>query len=113
MKIRSAVILGITLLFGTMAFAQDYHKIEVTGDYSYVHANPQNNNVIPTFSLNGGGGSAAFYFSKLIGIERSLRVTAAIRTTLRSLRAMLLAPARSLVPFRRKATCSPTTSVPS
>jgi hypothetical protein len=38
MKIRSAVILGVTLLFGTMAFAQDYHKIEVTGDYSYVHA---------------------------------------------------------------------------
>jgi opacity protein-like surface antigen len=69
MKIRSTVILGITLLFGTMAFAQDYHKIEVTGDYSYVHANPQNNNIIPTFSLNGGGGSAAFYFSKLIGIE--------------------------------------------
>src|SRR5246500_4452272 len=69
MKIRGTVILGITLLFGTMAFAQDYYKIEVTGDYSYVHANPQNNNIIPTFSLNGGGGSAAFYFSKLIGIE--------------------------------------------
>ena len=69
MKIRTALVLGVTLLFGTAAFAQDYHKIEVTADYSYVHANPQNNNIIPTFSLNGGGGSAAFYFSKLIGIE--------------------------------------------
>ncbi len=69
MKVRSALILGIALLFGTMAFAQDYdHKIEITGDYSYVHANPQNNNIIPTFSLNGGGGSGAFYFSKYIGI---------------------------------------------
>jgi hypothetical protein len=69
MKSRTALVFGIVLLFGTTLFAQDYHKIEVTGDYSYVHANPQNNNVIPTFSLNGGGGSAAFYFSKLIGIE--------------------------------------------
>ena len=49
-------------------FAQSDHKIEVTGNYSYIHANPQNNNIIPTFSLNGGGGSGAFYFSKYIGI---------------------------------------------
>jgi hypothetical protein len=70
MKIRSALILGIALLFASVAFAQDDdHKIEITGDYSYVHANPQNNNIIPTFSLNGGGGSGAFYFSKYIGVE--------------------------------------------
>src|SRR5271166_6633559 len=69
MKIRSALILCVTLLSGSMAFAQDYdHKVEITGDYSYVHANPQNNNIIPTFTLNGGGGSGAFYFSKYIGI---------------------------------------------
>jgi hypothetical protein len=49
--------------------AQDDHKIEGPVDYSYVHANPQNNNIIPTFSLNGGGGSVAYYFTKLIGIE--------------------------------------------
>lgn len=66
--IRSVLIFGIILLFGTVAFAQSDHKIEVTGNYSYIHANPQNNNVIPTFSLNGGGGSGAFYFSKYIGI---------------------------------------------
>jgi hypothetical protein len=69
MRIRSALTLGAALLFGTMVFAQDDHKLEVTVDYSYVHANPQNNNIIPTFSLNGGGGSGAFYFSKYIGIE--------------------------------------------
>src|SRR5271170_485096 len=69
MKIRSAIILGIVLLFGAGAYAQDYPKVEVTADYSYVHANPQNNNIIGTFSLNGGGGSGAFYFSKYIGIE--------------------------------------------
>jgi opacity protein-like surface antigen len=66
--IRRVPILGIILLFGTMAFAQSDHKIEVTGNYSYIHVNPQNNNIIPTLSLNGGGGSGAFYFSKNIGI---------------------------------------------
>jgi Outer membrane protein beta-barrel domain len=69
MKIRTALFLGIALLFGRAIFAQDDHKVEITGDYSYIHANPQNNNIIPTFSLNGGGGSGAFYFSKYIGIE--------------------------------------------
>jgi opacity protein-like surface antigen len=69
MQIRSSLVLAAALLFGTMTYAQDDHKIEITGNYSYIHANPQNNNIIPTFSLNGGGGSAAFYFSKYIGIQ--------------------------------------------
>ncbi len=69
---KSAVIpvLGMILLSGAMASAQDTPpKVEASLDYSYVHANPQNNNIIPTFSLNGGGGAAAFYFSKYVGIE--------------------------------------------
>jgi hypothetical protein len=74
MKIRNILILGAALLFGTMAFAQDDdHKVEITGDYSFVHAVPQNNNIIPSFNLNGGGGSVAFYFSKYIGIEGDLQ----------------------------------------
>jgi len=71
MKIRIVLILGIALLFGTMAFAQDH--IEITGDYSFVHAVPQNNNIIPSFNLNGGGGSAALYLTKYIGIEGDLQ----------------------------------------
>src|SRR5271169_3452306 len=70
MKVRTAIVLGVALLFGAVTFAQDSPpKAEVLLDYSYVHANPQNNNIIPTFSLNGGGGGAAFYFNKYIGIE--------------------------------------------
>jgi opacity protein-like surface antigen len=69
MRIKSVIVLAIVLLFGTKAFAQDYPKVEVLADYSYIHANPQNNNIIKPFSLNGGGGSAAFYFSRFIGIE--------------------------------------------
>jgi hypothetical protein len=69
MNVRSVLILGVTLLFGRMTFAQDDHKIEGTVDYSHVHANPQNNNIIPTFSLNGGGGSICVLLHSLIGIE--------------------------------------------
>jgi len=68
-RVMNALILGLGLLLGTTAFAQNEHNVEITVDYSYVHANPQNNNIIPSFSLNGGGGSGAFYFSKYVGVE--------------------------------------------
>jgi hypothetical protein len=69
MKFRAAVLSGIALLFGTVAFGQDAPKVEISIDYSYIHANPQNNSIIKPFSLNGGGGAAAFYINKYIGIE--------------------------------------------
>ena len=53
MKIRSSLILGVALQFGSITFAQD-HKIEVTGDYSCIHANPQNNNLIQSLDRRGG-----------------------------------------------------------
>lgn len=65
---RFPMLVAFALIFGSVAFAQDSPKIEVTVDYSYVHANPQNNNIIPTFSLNGGGGSAVVYLTQHIGI---------------------------------------------
>ena len=68
MRIVNVLVLGIVLLFGTSSFAQDT-KVEVTVDYSFVHVNPQNNNIIGTFNVNGGGGSVAYYFSKYVGIE--------------------------------------------
>jgi hypothetical protein len=69
MKIRSAIVLGIVLLCGAMSFAQDSPKAEISIDYSYIHANPQNNNIIQPFSLDGGGVGGAFYFNKHIGIQ--------------------------------------------
>jgi len=69
MKIGSILVLGVVLLFGNAVLAQDSPKAEVSVDYSYVHANPQNNNYIPTFSLNGGGGAFAYYLTKYIGIQ--------------------------------------------
>jgi len=69
MKIRSAIVLGIVLLFGTVTFAQDHPKVELSLDYSYIHANPQNNDIIKPFSLEGGGGGFSFFVNRYVGIE--------------------------------------------
>jgi hypothetical protein len=69
MNVRSVIVLGIVLLFGTKAFAQDYPKAEVTVNYSYIRFVPQNNNILQSFSLNGGGGNVALYFGHAFGIQ--------------------------------------------
>lgn len=72
MKMRSLLVVGvvgIVLLFGTVAFAQDYARIEIPVDYSYMRFNPQNSNIVSSFSLNGGGGGIAVYLNHFLGIE--------------------------------------------
>ncbi len=69
MKMRSALVSGIVLLFGTAAFAQDYAKVEVPLNYSYMRFNPENSHIISGLSLNGGGGGVAVYINHWIGIQ--------------------------------------------
>jgi hypothetical protein len=57
------------MMFGTAVFAQDYRKIEVPLDYSYMRFNPENSNTVSSFSLNGGGGGVAVYLSRWVGIQ--------------------------------------------
>ena len=73
MKLKRAVFLGCILLFGSVAFAQDPPRIEVPLDYSYMRFNPENSNIVSSFSLNGGGGGAAFYITRFLGIEADLQ----------------------------------------
>jgi hypothetical protein len=68
MKMRSISMLGILLLFGTAALAQDYAKVEVPLGYSYMRFNPENSNTVSGFSLNGGGGGVTFFFNHALGI---------------------------------------------
>jgi len=68
MKMRSISMLGILLLFGTAALAQDYAKVEVPLGYSYMRFNPENSNTVSSFSLNGGGGGVTFFFNHAFGI---------------------------------------------
>src|SRR5580698_866641 len=55
MKIRTSLILGFALLFGSITFAQDSPKAEITGDYSYFRLNPGLPSVWNSQNLNGGG----------------------------------------------------------
>ena len=69
MRVRSLLVLGMVLLFGTVAFAQDYAKVEVPLNYSYMRFNPENSNIISGLSLNGGGGGVTVYINHWLGIE--------------------------------------------
>jgi opacity protein-like surface antigen len=69
---RNAVLLGAVLLFAMPAFAQDDQgKMEISGNYSYIRFNPQNNNItgLSAFSLNGGGGAFTLFLTSLVGIK--------------------------------------------
>src|SRR5216684_5677106 len=72
MKIRNATLLGILLLSGTSAFAQEgTQRVEVFGEYSYLRFNP----TIPHLnnrSFNGGGGGLTFNLTRYFGIKGEL-----------------------------------------
>jgi opacity protein-like surface antigen len=67
MKVRIAMLLGIALLMGETAFAQEYVKWEESLDYSFARGNPAN--VGKPFSLNGGGGALVYNFNGFIGVK--------------------------------------------
>src|SRR5947208_10499561 len=69
MRVRSLLVLGIVLLFRSAAFAQDYAKVEIPLNYSYMRFNPENSHIISGLSLNGGGGGVAVYINHWIGIQ--------------------------------------------
>jgi hypothetical protein len=72
MKIRNVALLGILLLSGTSAFAQEgTQRWEVAGEYSYLRFNP----TIPHLnnrSFNGGGGGVTFNLTRYFGIKGEL-----------------------------------------
>ncbi|HEY2647423.1 MAG TPA: hypothetical protein VGI34_10640 [Candidatus Acidoferrales bacterium] len=70
MKIRSILLVGVALLMGRTAFAQEYSKWEVPVDYSYARGNGAN---IRAFSLNGGGGGIVYNFNRFFGIKGDLQ----------------------------------------
>jgi hypothetical protein len=73
MKVRSVLILGITLLLGSVAVAQDSPKAEITRDYSYFRLNPGLPSVWNSQNLNGGGAQAAFYFKSWLALAADLQ----------------------------------------
>jgi hypothetical protein len=65
---KKLILVGLVVLLGSVAFAQD-PKAEVSINYSYMRFNPENSNVINSFSLNGGGGAFSYFFNSMIGIK--------------------------------------------
>ena len=73
MRIGRVFILLAALGIGTAASAQDYAKVEVSGDYSFMRFNPENSNILSGFSLNGGGGSVAVYLNHWLAIQGDMQ----------------------------------------
>jgi opacity protein-like surface antigen len=71
MKTRNAVLLGVFLLLATSMYAQDYKKLEVFGEYSYLRFNPTLS-YLKNRSFNGGGGGVQYNFNNYLGIKAEL-----------------------------------------
>src|SRR5208282_3077861 len=83
MKFKAAVLLGVVLLFGTRASAQDYPKVETSPAFMYIRTPasftvPTTAPVAPgesfsaDFNCVGGGGTFAYNFSSVVGIAADL-----------------------------------------
>jgi opacity protein-like surface antigen len=82
MKIRSALVLGMVLLFGSSAFAQDYPKIETAPAFMYIRTSGELSNAfivngqvvtnVPSLNCAGGGGTIAYNVSSVVGIAADL-----------------------------------------
>jgi opacity protein-like surface antigen len=73
MKVRFIVAFAVALLLGGVAIAQEDHKFEVTGDYSYFRFNPGLSKYFNSHSLNGGGGDVTYFITSTIGAKADLQ----------------------------------------
>ncbi len=64
---KVGLLLGMVLLLGLTAAAQDSSKVDLFAGYSYVRATPATPGA-PGFNLNGGSASAAYYLTRSFGI---------------------------------------------
>lgn len=73
MTVRFLFVFALALLLSGVAIAQEDHKIEVTGDYSYFRFNPGLPSYFNSHSLNGGGGQVTFFITPNIGLAGDLQ----------------------------------------
>lgn len=72
MKITNVIVFGAILLIGIAAWAQEYPKVEVGANYSYMRFAPSGP-YTKGHSLNGGGGSLVYNFNDYLGIKADLQ----------------------------------------
>jgi hypothetical protein len=72
MSIIKSITFGTMLFLGLAAWAQEFPRVEVGADYSYVRYAPSAS-YSKGHSLNGGGGSATFNITSYLGIKMDLQ----------------------------------------
>src|SRR5215469_1542282 len=72
MTLTKLFVFGATLLLGMAALAQEYPKMSVSLDYSYMHFAPAQA-YTTNQSLNGGGGAFVYNITDHIGIKADLQ----------------------------------------
>ncbi len=70
---KEAMLFELLLLLGSIALAQDYPAVEVGINYTYARYSPSAAYIKNSFSLNGGGGSIVYNFSRYIGAKMDLQ----------------------------------------
>jgi len=72
MKLTSGLLLLTIMLLGATTWAQEWPKVEVGADYSYLRFAPSGP-YTKGHSLNGGGGSLAYNWNEYLGIKLDLQ----------------------------------------
>lgn len=72
MKLRNILVLQGMLLLGVATWAQEWPKIEVGADYSYLRFAPSGP-YTSGHSLNGGGGSLVYNWNEYLGLKMDLQ----------------------------------------
>ena len=72
MKFAKALAGVSVLLIGTAVWSQEWPKVEVGGDYSYMRFAPSGP-YTKGHSLNGGGGSIVYNWNEYLGIKMDLQ----------------------------------------
>jgi hypothetical protein len=71
-RAKAIHLAAIVMLFGLMASAQEFPRVEVGGDYSFTRFTP-NAAYTQNHSLNGGGGSLVVNINEFLGIKMDLQ----------------------------------------
>src|ERR1700752_2317104 len=71
MSFEKTIVVGVILLVGVTAWAQEFPRVEVGADYSYLRFAPSGP-YTKGHSLNGGGGSIVYNWNEYLGLKMEL-----------------------------------------
>ncbi len=72
MKFQTVTVAGIILLSGMAAWAQEFPRVDIGGNYSYARYEPSSP-YSQAHDLNGGGGELNINVNEFLGIKMDLQ----------------------------------------